>query len=84
MSKIDTATTVLGYKISMPIMVAPTAMQKMAHVEGTDSLSGLATYVELINIRRKTKIVMTCHNLSLILFMIFYLMSTKSFLSYNL
>lgn len=27
-------TTVLGYKISMPIMIAPTAMQKMAHPEG--------------------------------------------------
>lgn len=33
-SNIDTATTVLGFKISMPIMVAPTAMQKMAHPEG--------------------------------------------------
>jgi isopentenyl diphosphate isomerase/L-lactate dehydrogenase-like FMN-dependent dehydrogenase len=33
-SKIDMATTVLGFKISMPIMVAPTAMQKMAHPEG--------------------------------------------------
>ncbi|KAK6150073.1 hypothetical protein DH2020_017598 [Rehmannia glutinosa] len=33
-SNIDITTTVLGYKISMPIMVAPTAMQKMAHVEG--------------------------------------------------
>jgi len=27
-------TTVLGFKISMPIMVAPTAMQKMAHPDG--------------------------------------------------
>ncbi|KAH6793116.1 Aldolase-type TIM barrel family protein [Perilla frutescens var. hirtella] len=33
-SQIDTSTTILGYKISMPIMVAPTAMQKMAHPEG--------------------------------------------------
>ncbi|CAN7010926.1 unnamed protein product [Brassica rapa subsp. trilocularis] len=32
-SKIDMTTTVLGFKISMPIMVAPTAMQKMAHPE---------------------------------------------------
>lgn len=30
-------TTVLGFKISMPIMVAPTAMQKMAHPEGKKS-----------------------------------------------
>ncbi|KAL5731738.1 (S)-2-hydroxy-acid oxidase [Ranunculus cassubicifolius] len=33
-STIDINTTVLGYKISMPIMVAPTAFQKMAHPEG--------------------------------------------------
>ncbi|XP_047341115.1 glycolate oxidase 1-like [Impatiens glandulifera] len=33
-SKIDMSTTVLGYKISMPIMIAPTAFQKMAHPEG--------------------------------------------------
>ncbi|KAK6124051.1 hypothetical protein DH2020_042197 [Rehmannia glutinosa] len=33
-SNIDISTSVLGYKISMPIMVAPTAMQKMAHTEG--------------------------------------------------
>ncbi|KAF0912077.1 hypothetical protein E2562_012976 [Oryza meyeriana var. granulata] len=33
-SKIDMSTTVLGFKISMPIMIAPSAMQKMAHPEG--------------------------------------------------
>lgn len=33
-SKIDMATTILGFKLSMPIMVAPTAFQKMAHPEG--------------------------------------------------
>lgn len=27
-------TTILGFKISMPIMIAPTAFQKMAHPEG--------------------------------------------------
>jgi hypothetical protein len=27
-------TSVLGFKISMPIMIAPTAMQKMAHPDG--------------------------------------------------
>ncbi|TYH87571.1 hypothetical protein ES332_D01G125700v1 [Gossypium tomentosum] len=32
-SKIDMTTTVLGFKISMPITIAPTAMQKMAHPE---------------------------------------------------
>ncbi|KAH9797815.1 (S)-2-hydroxy-acid oxidase GLO1 [Citrus sinensis] len=33
-SKIDMTTTVLGFNISMPIMIAPTAFQKMAHPEG--------------------------------------------------
>ncbi|XP_059665665.1 glycolate oxidase 1-like isoform X2 [Cornus florida] len=33
-SKIDMNTTVLGFKISMPIMIAPTGMQKLAHPEG--------------------------------------------------
>ncbi|KAG5590252.1 hypothetical protein H5410_040766 [Solanum commersonii] len=36
-SNIDTTTSVLGFKISMPIMVAPTAMQKMAHPEGENA-----------------------------------------------
>ncbi|XP_051125258.1 glycolate oxidase 1 [Andrographis paniculata] len=33
-SNVDLSTTIMGFKISMPIMVAPTAMQKMAHPEG--------------------------------------------------
>ncbi|CAK8578340.1 unnamed protein product [Lathyrus sativus] len=33
-SKIDMTTSVLGFKISMPIMIAPTSMHKMAHPEG--------------------------------------------------
>lgn len=33
------STTVLGFKISMPIMIAPTAMQKMAHPEGNHCFS---------------------------------------------
>ncbi|GJQ67426.1 hypothetical protein Trydic_g8287 [Trypoxylus dichotomus] len=33
-SKRNLSTTVLGYKISMPIGVSPTAMQRMAHPEG--------------------------------------------------
>ncbi|KAL6561961.1 Peroxisomal (S)-2-hydroxy-acid oxidase glo5 [Orobanche gracilis] len=32
-SNVDITTTILDYKISMPIMVAPTAMQRMAHPE---------------------------------------------------
>jgi isopentenyl diphosphate isomerase/L-lactate dehydrogenase-like FMN-dependent dehydrogenase len=33
-SSINMATNVLGFDISMPIMIAPSAMQKMAHPEG--------------------------------------------------
>ncbi|GLT59432.1 hypothetical protein SLA2020_322500 [Shorea laevis] len=31
--RIDLSTTVLGHKISAPIMIAPTAMHKLAHPE---------------------------------------------------
>lgn len=33
-SKRDTSTTVFGEKISMPVGISPTAMQRMAHPEG--------------------------------------------------
>ncbi|XP_072989689.1 peroxisomal (S)-2-hydroxy-acid oxidase GLO4-like [Typha latifolia] len=33
-SKIDMSTTLLGYRMPSPIMVAPTGMQKLAHPEG--------------------------------------------------
>lgn len=33
-SKIDMTTTFLGHKINMPIMLAPSAMQRMAHPDG--------------------------------------------------
>lgn len=33
-TKVDLSTNVLGFNISMPIMVAPTAMQRMAHPDG--------------------------------------------------
>lgn len=33
-SKLDISTTILGYKTSSPIMIAPTAMQGLAHPEG--------------------------------------------------
>lgn len=36
-TKVDMTTTILGFNISMPIMIAPTGMQKMAHPEGTRS-----------------------------------------------
>ncbi|KAK4591431.1 hypothetical protein RGQ29_021580 [Quercus rubra] len=33
-SRVDMSTTVLGYKISAPILIAPTALHKLAHPEG--------------------------------------------------
>ena len=33
-SKIDLSTTILGHKVSSPILIAPSAMQKMAHPDG--------------------------------------------------
>ncbi|KAK9088362.1 hypothetical protein Scep_027444 [Stephania cephalantha] len=33
-TNIDLTTTIFGYKISMPIMIAPTALHKMAHPDG--------------------------------------------------
>lgn len=33
-SNVDLSTTILGFKISAPIMIAPTAMHKLAHPEG--------------------------------------------------
>lgn len=41
-SKIDITTTVLGEKVSSPICVAPTAMQRMAHPEGEIATSKAA------------------------------------------
>lgn len=38
-SKIDLKTNVLGFGVSMPIMVAPSGMQKMAHPEGIKLLN---------------------------------------------
>ncbi|KHG00837.1 Peroxisomal [Gossypium arboreum] len=51
-SKINMMTTILGFRISMPIMVAPTAMQKMAHPEGTYGCSWKRHY----NLYRKENV----------------------------
>ncbi|XP_073119952.1 glycolate oxidase 1-like [Henckelia pumila] len=42
-SKIDVTTSILGFKISSPIMIAPTAMQKMAHPQGELATARAAT-----------------------------------------
>jgi hypothetical protein len=38
------ATNILGFSISMPIMIAPSAMQKMAHPDGSDECSVIRVF----------------------------------------
>ncbi|WJX47000.1 Lactoylglutathione lyase [Trifolium repens] len=47
-SKIDLTTNVLGFNISMPIMIAPTAMQKAAHPEGEYATARAASAADTI------------------------------------
>jgi isopentenyl diphosphate isomerase/L-lactate dehydrogenase-like FMN-dependent dehydrogenase len=42
-SKVTTATTVLGTEVSLPVLVAPTAFQRMAHPEGEAAMARGAT-----------------------------------------
>ena len=37
MDRVSTATTVLGTPVSSPLLVAPTAMQRMAHPDGEEA-----------------------------------------------
>ncbi len=41
-SAVSTATTVLGAEISMPVLVAPTALQRMAHADGEPGMARAA------------------------------------------
>lgn len=52
-SKIDMTTTVLGFSVSMPIMIAPTAMQKMAHPDGTNFNSCIYSNLVLLLLNGK-------------------------------
>uniref|UniRef100_A0A0D9ZQX2 (S)-2-hydroxy-acid oxidase n=1 Tax=Oryza glumipatula TaxID=40148 RepID=A0A0D9ZQX2_9ORYZ len=47
-SCIDMSTSVLGYNISMPIMIAPTALHKLAHPEGELATARAAAAAETI------------------------------------
>ncbi|KAM7253689.1 hypothetical protein ACFE04_021843 [Oxalis oulophora] len=49
-SKIDLSTTVLGYRISAPIMIAPTAMHQLAHHEGEVATAKAAAACDTIMI----------------------------------
>ncbi|KAG0466149.1 hypothetical protein HPP92_017729 [Vanilla planifolia] len=56
-SKIDMAATVLGFKISMPIMIAPTAMQKMAHPDGEYATARAASAAGTIMVYKDRNVV---------------------------
>lgn len=47
-TNIDISTTILGLNVSMPIMIAPTAMQKMAHPEGEFAIARAASSASTI------------------------------------
>src|SRR5436853_6630702 len=44
------STTVLGQKLSFPVMIAPTAFQKMAHAEGECATASAASAEDIIMI----------------------------------
>ncbi|KAL0328357.1 UNVERIFIED_CONTAM: Peroxisomal (S)-2-hydroxy-acid oxidase [Sesamum calycinum] len=56
-SKIDMTTTVLGFKISMPIMIAPSAMQKMAHPDGEYATARAASAAGTIMVYKDRNVV---------------------------
>uniref|UniRef100_A0A0D9W9Q8 Signal recognition particle 14 kDa protein n=1 Tax=Leersia perrieri TaxID=77586 RepID=A0A0D9W9Q8_9ORYZ len=56
-SCIDMSTSILGYKISMPIMIAPTALHKMAHPEGELATARAAATAETIMIYKDRNLV---------------------------
>ncbi|KAI3712186.1 hypothetical protein L1987_70736 [Smallanthus sonchifolius] len=56
-SKIDMTTTVLGFKISMPIMISPTTMQKMAHPDGEYATARAASAAGTIMVYKDRNVV---------------------------
>ena len=44
-SEVTTATTVLGASVSMPLLVAPTAFQRLAHPDGEPGMAGASAAV---------------------------------------
>jgi len=49
-SNIDMSTSILGYPISAPIMIAPTAMHKLAHPKGLFSFMFITSSVNCIQL----------------------------------
>ncbi|CAI5948534.1 unnamed protein product [Closterium sp. NIES-65] len=54
-SSVDTTTSVLGHRISMPIMLAPTAFQRMAHPEGELATARAAAKFDTAMVSRSDK-----------------------------
>lgn len=54
-SKRDISTTILGEKISMPLGVAPAAMQRMAHPDGECGNAKGRLKIDINNYMKKTK-----------------------------
>ncbi|PWA66007.1 aldolase-type TIM barrel family protein [Artemisia annua] len=55
-SKIDMSTTILGYKTSAPIMIAPTGMHKLAHPEGEVLTAKAAAACDVIMVFKRREI----------------------------
>ncbi|XP_025886019.1 peroxisomal (S)-2-hydroxyacid oxidase GLO4 isoform X2 [Solanum lycopersicum] len=55
-SKIDMSTTILGHKTSAPIMIAPTAMHKLAHHEGEVATARGAAACDIIMVYKRRDI----------------------------
>ncbi|XP_016649400.1 PREDICTED: peroxisomal (S)-2-hydroxy-acid oxidase GLO4-like isoform X3 [Prunus mume] len=55
-SRIDMSTTILGYKISTPIMIAPTAMHQLAHPEGEVATARAAAACNTIMVLKRRDI----------------------------
>lgn len=60
-SKRDISTTILGEKISIPLGVAPAAMQRMAHPDGECANVKGKLKIDINNHLRKRKIVLNIY-----------------------
>ncbi|KAL0354447.1 UNVERIFIED_CONTAM: Peroxisomal (S)-2-hydroxy-acid oxidase GLO3 [Sesamum radiatum] len=55
-SRTDSSTTIMGYKTSAPIMVAPTAMHKLAHPEGEVATARASATANVIMVYKRREI----------------------------
>ncbi|KAI6691589.1 hypothetical protein NL676_028417 [Syzygium grande] len=55
-SKISLSTTILGYNVAAPIMIAPTALHKLAHPEGEVATARAAAACSVIMVYKRRDI----------------------------